>query len=435
MTKRLLIVSPNFPPQTTADLHRVRVSLPYYRSFGWEPTILSVDATCCEGINDPALLRTLPDDIKVVRVKAWPLGICRRLGFSLLDYRALVPLYFAGNKLLCSERFDVVFFSTTAFLTFVLGRIWRQRFGCRIVYDFQDPWYQGNAPPYNQTNAPGGWRKYRMSQAVARRGEAFAMRAADHIISVSQSYVADLSERYAFLRPDMFSIIPFGASSRDYEYLNWSKTAPPFSNGMPQTKWVSVGRAGVDMHEILAVFFRALAQLKRISPEFTRTLKVEFVGTNYAPLSRSVKLVEPIAAQFDLSDIVKEKSERVPYFEALSLYRQSDGILIFGTNDANYTPSKFFPCLLAHKPILAMCHAGSLISQIAQSFGSVSMATFRKSPDEQEFFNAVDQGIEWLRHPKFNVTDIDRQCTKWSAKVLTKEQCEIFNMLSVPVNE
>ena len=35
--RRVLIVSPSFPPISAADLHRVRMSLPYYREFGWEP--------------------------------------------------------------------------------------------------------------------------------------------------------------------------------------------------------------------------------------------------------------------------------------------------------------------------------------------------------------------------------------------------------------
>ena len=32
--KRLLIISPNFPPLNAADMQRVRMSLPYFKDFG-----------------------------------------------------------------------------------------------------------------------------------------------------------------------------------------------------------------------------------------------------------------------------------------------------------------------------------------------------------------------------------------------------------------
>jgi len=40
--KRVLIVSPNFPPINAPDMQRVRMSLPFYRDNGWEPVVLAV---------------------------------------------------------------------------------------------------------------------------------------------------------------------------------------------------------------------------------------------------------------------------------------------------------------------------------------------------------------------------------------------------------
>ncbi len=33
--KRVLIISPHFPPINAPDCQRVRMSLPYYRRYGW----------------------------------------------------------------------------------------------------------------------------------------------------------------------------------------------------------------------------------------------------------------------------------------------------------------------------------------------------------------------------------------------------------------
>src|SRR5262245_28838150 len=124
---KILIVSPRFPPKNSADLHRVRTSLPYYRRFGWDPTVLCLTPASCDGVEDPMLAESLPKDIKVVRAAAWSEEKCRRFGFGHLDYRCLIPLYRTGCELLGQDHYDVVFFSTTAFLTFLLGPIWKRR--------------------------------------------------------------------------------------------------------------------------------------------------------------------------------------------------------------------------------------------------------------------------------------------------------------------
>src|SRR5581483_9628311 len=264
MVKRLLIVSPNFPPKSTADMHRVRMSLPHYASFGWEPTVLAVTAETCEGIDDPLLAQTLPEGVQIIRVPAWDETRCRKLGFGLLEYRALWPLYRAGNRLLREGKYDLIFFSTTAFLTLTLGSLWRRRFGAKLVYDIQDPWYQGTDQFYEPHNAPGVWVRYRLSQKIARHAERFAMSAADAVISVSPVYANALQRRYGFLRPEMFEIIPFGITSRDYDIAGRSYRPNAKRDGARH--WVSVGRIGVDMEGIVEAFFAQLARLKLQSP-------------------------------------------------------------------------------------------------------------------------------------------------------------------------
>ena len=401
------------------------MSLPYYRAFGWEPTVLCVAPEYCEGIDDPLLAETLPEDADIMRVAAWNESLCRKLGFGLLEYRALWSLYRAGNRLLRARTYDVVFFSTTAFLTLVLGPIWRRRFGCRIVYDIQDPWYQEKEIPYGRGNAPGGWNKYRLAQAIARHAEGFAMQGADRLISVSDGYVKSLSERYDFLHRDMFSVVPFGAARRDYEVAR--RFLPKPGEKRDVTRWVSVGRPGTGADGILAAFFRELAKLRQRNPDAISRLRVDFIGTNYAPANRSEKLVAPIAAQFGLDDIVTERSERVPYFEALASYADSDAILLFGSTSPDYVASKLFNCVLAGKPILAMFQAQSFVAKIAPRLPNIHLATFSASPGEADFASEIAEGFIWLRSARFHDGDVDRAMQPWSAEALSAAQCKVFD--------
>src|SRR5439155_20636351 len=53
--RRVLMVSPHFPPDTNAATHRVRLLAPHLPARGWEPTVVAVDPRDYEGRLDPAL--------------------------------------------------------------------------------------------------------------------------------------------------------------------------------------------------------------------------------------------------------------------------------------------------------------------------------------------------------------------------------------------
>jgi hypothetical protein len=429
---KVLIVSPRFPPTNAADVHRVRTSLAHYRAFGWEPTVLAVDTATADCIEDPLLAESLPPDVSVTRVRAWSEAKCRRFGFGQLGYRSLLPLYRAGCALLGRQRYDVIFFSTTVFLSFVLGPLWTRRYGCQIVYDFQDPWYS-EQPLYTRTTVPGSWLKYRIDQWLSRRLERFALRKAAHIVSVSAGYVKTLSGRYAWLDADKFTVLPFGAASGDYAFVR--------DRGLEQTvfrssgrfaHWVYGGRGGPDMTPVLTVLFSVLAELRRTDPSLGNRLRLHFVGTNYAPTARTYKLVEPLAAAAEIQDLVDETSERLPYFEIISVYEASSALLLIGSIHADYTASKLMTCLLSKKPILALFHRDSLVSTIAAQFPNVFLATFDATPDEAAFRERVRNGVEWLLAPSFDAATIETLAKPWSAEEMTRRQCAIFDRLLGP---
>jgi hypothetical protein len=431
----VLIVSPNFPPADTADSHRVRLSLPYYRAFGWEPTVLCVDPAFSEAPQDSQLLASLPGDLAVCRVPAWPLHRCRRLGFGQLSYRSLLPLYRAGCELLRRRRCDVVFFSTTVFLALTLGPLWRRRFGCRIVYDFHDPWYDG-LPPYDRENAPGGWRKYRADRYFARHAERFAMTAPDHVIAVSEGIIEGLRRRYPRLSQDHCSVVPFPSSPCDYDPARLSK-AGNRELAAPDGKrhWVYAGAYTPAMTPVLDALFGVLKELRRQRPGALAGLRLHFVGTSYAPAEQAQARVMPLALAQGVADLVEETPHRIPYTDALSLYSRSDAILLIGSVDPAYTASKLLTCVLAKKPTLALFHRKSLVSNIAAGFPNVFLAAFGATPDEPGFRDRVAAGLAWLlTSPAVDPAAVDTGLAPWSAQALTERQCRVFDQVAAVAN-
>src|SRR6202035_5265356 len=104
----------------------------------------------------------------------------------------------AGNRLLQSREYNLVYISTANFMLFLLGPIWWKRHGIPFVLDFHDPCYRKDATPPVWARAK---LKYALNRWVSKHVEAKSVIAASGIVAVSSHYLDTLDERYAKLNP------------------------------------------------------------------------------------------------------------------------------------------------------------------------------------------------------------------------------------------
>ena len=81
-TRRVLMLSPHFPPDARAGTHRVRLLAPRLAEHGWEPVVVTVEPRYYESELDHELAAMLPDDLRVVRARAIRPGLTRQFGES-----------------------------------------------------------------------------------------------------------------------------------------------------------------------------------------------------------------------------------------------------------------------------------------------------------------------------------------------------------------
>ncbi len=115
------------------------MALPYFRQLGWEPTVLAVAPEYVQAPRDEWLLKTIPDDVEVHRVKALPVQLTKKVGLSTLATRCRRGLRVAGDQLLSSRKFDLVYFSTTQVGVHRLGLKWKQRYQVPFALDCRIP--------------------------------------------------------------------------------------------------------------------------------------------------------------------------------------------------------------------------------------------------------------------------------------------------------
>ena len=425
--RRVLIISPRFPPINAPDMHRVRHSLPYFEAMGWTPEVWIVDPERVNRERDPLLTRTIPDDADVRSVSALDPSWTRKLGLGSLALRSLPHYFWTVSRRLARGDVDLVYFSTTAFPVMILGRYWKARYGVPYVIDMQDPWHNDfylNQPP--EERPPKFWFSYRLNKYL----EPVAMEGVDGIISVSQGYCDTLCKRYDNVVPQTCEVIPFGAAEVDFEVMEASGVEQPFVDPQSDTiDLVYAGRGGHDMATSARALFDALARGRREQPD----VRMHFVGTSYAPAGEGTKTLEPIAEACGVGNVVTEHTDRIPYFQALRLLRDADLLVVPGSTDADYTASKLYPYILSKRPVMAVFHRNSSVVDVLDATNAGRAVTFDDDPDPDALAGRVfDAWSDLLHRLPFTPDTRWEAFAPYTAEAMTRRQVEVFDRLVPP---
>jgi len=425
--RKVLIISPRFPPINAPDHQRVRMALPYLRQFGWEATVLAVRPDDVEGVQDPLLERSLPAGLPVERVRALPARWIRLLGVGSLSFRAWRGLARAGRELLRRDRFDLVCFSTTEFPLMALGPRWRRNHGLPYVLDFHDPWVNDYYERHLEVRPPGGRIKHGFAQWLARRLERKTLLGAAHVLCVSPAYPEMFLRRYQELRRGQFTTLPFGAAQADFDDLQrLSVRQSSFDPEDGMLHWVYVGAVSPSMVMPARALFLALSRAADRAPELRSRLRIHFVGTNYAAGSRAQKIVEPVALDCGVADVVTEQPERIPYFQALRCLCDAQALVVPGSDDPGYTASKLYPYILARKPLLAIFHEASSVVAVLRQTRAGILVTFDDQPNLENLCEAIDH--EWFQRWPVPAPQTNWQAFEpYTAREMTRHLCAVFD--------
>lgn len=421
--KKLLIISPYFPPSNAADMQRVRMSLPYFTEFGWDAEVVCVDEKYSEMVKDDLLLQSVPQDQPIHKVSALSKKWTSKIGLGSLALRSMWFYLKGVNKLLKQNKYDLIYFSTTQFPICILGSYWKSKFKIPYVIDMQDPWHSDYYQDKPKSHRPPKyWFSYRLNKYL----EPIAMKNLDGLISVSASYIAKLKARYPNIKDTPSSIITFGAFTTDMEVAMNHKNnfksllQPGFIN------IVYVGRGGTDMQNAITPVFKALNNGLTDEPEYFKKIKFYFIGTSYAPNGQGNPTIMPLAKKYNVDQHVVEVTDRISYFHALVTLQKADALFIPGSNDPGYTASKLYPYLLTGKPILAIFHEKSnAVEAIKTTSRNVQLLTFPalEGVMEEKIYHQLSS---WA-HNSFINTQTNEDFDRYSARALTQKQTELFN--------
>jgi len=410
--KRALIVAPHFAPINAPDGHRVRLNLPHYRKNGWEVEVLAVRAKHRPDWRDDSLLESLPAEVPIHRCGAVPLRLARLAGVGTMGWRALPFLAARGSGLLARGKFDLVVFSTTQFNVLNLGPLWRALFGKPFVVDLQDPWRNDYYHRPGAPRPPGGW-KYQLAHLQAKLEEPFCFRRAAGFTFVSEDYRRLLEERYPWFHKKPSATLPFAAPADDFRQMPKTKPAgPPFICRC-------VGALNPAFRTSLDVFFQMAAKARAGRPaDFL--WRFEFVGTSYAGAGRKAEALARQAAEaHGMADVTRESTDRVAYRESLRLMREADLLLVLGSDDAKYAPSRLATLSAAGRPVLAVGSKESVLLRRAAEIPGVIGAGY----DHPRGSNPIEMEKQFWDRPPEKIPQLPES---FQPAALAARECELW---------
>jgi hypothetical protein len=436
--RRVLIVTSSYAPAMVADMHRARHLAWELPGLGWAVEILSPDSSCQNSSHlDHDSAGFFAEASAVHEVPGHLPHLFKAMKMGSIGWRAWWPMKRIGDRLLASGRFDLVYFSTTQFPLFLLGRKWQRSQGVPYILDFHDPCYRENA-------GPPVWAERSVKHEVSRRLagliESRSVSAASGLVAVSEKYVETLYRRYAWrlppwLGPGRRATIPFGVLPRDLDEAKRSMPQLKYASG-DFTRLVYVGAGGPIMERSFALFCRTLAALRGIERATVERIRVELYGTTLGWREGERKHLAEVAAAHGVADLVREDPRRLSYRRSHEVLLESDGALLLGVDDPGYMPSKLFTYAYSGKPLLALVRRdGPAYDAVcgSQPLGSALWFDASREIPEAESMEVVRRFLEAARARQ--LVDRAKPLEPFLASTMARNHAVLFESCLVGTKE
>jgi hypothetical protein len=115
--------------------------------------------------------------------------------------------------------------------------------------------------------------------------------------------------------------------------------------------------------------------LRQKQPRLAEQFHLFFVGTGKSPNDPEGFNIRPRLKQFGLQDCVSEYPQRFPYMDVLNHLHAASGILVLGSTEPHYSPSKIFQSVMSRRPVFALLHEQSTAVPILRATNAAQVVT------------------------------------------------------------
>jgi hypothetical protein len=420
--KKILVISPHYPPSNLAAVHRSRLFAQHLPAFGWEPIILCVNERDYEEDLDWNLHSLLPTEQHIEKVRAFPVTKPRLIGD--IGLRAFFQLRRKALELVRKEKIDFVYIPIPSFYVSLMGSYLNRKTGVKFGIDYIDPWVH---------QFPGSdklFSRHWFSTQLAKYLEPKALKNVSLITGVAEGYYQKVIERNpSLLNSCVFGAMPYGGEKQDHLAVKELGIKPYLFQNNSKVQLIYAGAMLPKAYEPLQLFFEVIEE----NPDVFKDIEIHFIGTGKTPNNPLGFNIKTYAEKYGLLEKqVFEYPKRIPYLDVLIHLENSDGVFILGSTEPHYTPSKTYQGVLSEKPIFAMLHTASTAAEILES--SKAGIVFRMVPDnlsekKQELLTKFMQFLSFK--DTFSSSNVDlNQFEQYSAENVTNQLAVLLNQVT-----
>lgn len=411
--RKVLIISPHYPPSNLAAVHRSRLFAQHLPAFGWEPIILTVHELYYEEALDHNLQQLLPKTQRIEKVGAFRVTKPRLIGdiglrgFSQLRRRAL--------QLIRTEKIDFVYIPIPSFYAALIGPYLHRKTGVQYGIDYIDPWVH-QFPGSDQL-----FSRHWFSTQLSKLLEPKAVKHASLITGVAEGYYKGVQERNPqLLKTCFFGAMPYGGEAGDHSALKALGLKPYLFQKKNKLQLVYAGAMLPKAYAPLEEIFKAMSA----NSELFADVEIHFIGTGKTPDDLNGYNVKPLAERYGLWERnVFEYPKRIPYLDVLIHLDAADAVFILGSTEPHYTPSKTYQGVLSRKPILAVLHSESTAVELLRKSGAGLVLDFEGENGLVHIRNSFSEVFEQFRKMQlqFNPDSVGQTLFEmYSARSVTK---------------
>jgi len=424
--KTVAIVAAHFVPSNLAAVHRARLWSLHLREFDWEPVIVTTHWDNYEETPELGLLELLPADLKVIRTKAFGTKPIRLVGD--IGIRAFWWHYRALGELARQKKIDFLHITIPSNFSACLGRLIHRRYGTPYGIDYIDPWvhqFPGSNRPMTRA-----WGSARLSERL----EPWAVRQASLITGINRLYYEGMLQRNPEVQERaVLAEMPYGGSEKDHEYVRQhSRPAKLFTDHQGKFNLIYAGAMLPKAYPVLDRLLEALKLLRQKQPHLPEQFHLHFVGTGKSPNDVAGFNIRPRIESFNLLDCVSEYPQRMPYLDVLNHLHAASGILVLGSTEPHYSPSKIFQSVMSRRPVFALLHEQSTAVPILRATNAAQVVTLNEKslPEAGMLASALEKFIytNYYSEAGVNWAALEKHSARESARRLARGLDEAYSL-------
>jgi hypothetical protein len=423
-SRKVLIITPHYPPSNLAAVHRSRLFAQHLPAFGWKPIILTVHEDHYEEELDWNLHKLLPAEQHIEKVNAFNITKPRLVGD--IGLRAFYQLRKRALEIIQQEQIDFVYIPIPSFYVSLIGSYLHKRTGVKYGIDYIDPWV--HVFPGSDKLFSRHW----FSTRIAKWLEPKAVKQASLITGVAEGYYKAVIERNPSLKTTcLFGAMPYGGEALDHQRMEELHLQPYLFQKNKKQQFLYAGAMLPKAYQPLEEIFRSIAGHK---DKFAET-EFHFVGTGKSPNDVNGFNIKPLAEKYGLwQSIVFEYPKRIPYLDVLVHLAAVDAVFILGSTEPHYTPSKSYQGVLSGKPILAVLHSASTAVAVLQESEAGMVLAFDGEKDIKKIYTKWME--VWARFcsyaQNFDPSSVKKEVfEQYSAKSVTARLAELLDRCCV----